>query len=212
MDGNRRWARKRGLPAELGHKKGADVLTDRVYDLAETGVKSATFYAFSTENFNRSADEVNGLMKLFEARLDGLREIATRNVRLMFIGDLSVFSDKLQRKTAEAEAESRANTGLICRIAMNYGGRAEIVRAVKAAASNSELTEKSFGDLLYTPDAPDADLIIRTGGEKRLSNFMLWQAAYAEIYFTDTLWCDFTKEELRKALEDYANRNRRYGS
>jgi len=213
MDGNRRWAKKRGLPTDMGHSKGADVFKERVYDLAELGVKHATFFAFSTENLNRRADEVNGLMRLFESRLDGLTKMAARNIRLIFIGDLSIFSDKLIKKAEEVMKESENNTGMTCRVGLNYGGRAEIIRAVKLSAqSGNGLDEKNFSDYLYTQGAPDVDLIIRTGGEKRLSNFLMWQSAYAELYFTDTLWCDFTKKELIKALDDYAKRNRRYGS
>lgn len=208
MDGNRRWARRRGLPSEMGHSRGADVFKERAYDLAEMGVKQATFFAFSTENLKRRADEVNGLMRLFESRLDGLKKMAANSIRLIFIGDLSIFSDKLVRKAEEAMKETENNKGLICRVALNYGGRAEIIRAF-GNAGGGELSEESFADYLC---APDVDLIIRTGGERRLSNFMLWQSAYAELYFTDTLWCDFTKEELCKALGDYAKRNRRFGS
>jgi len=212
MDGNRRWAKKRGLPTQAGHAKGADVFRDRVYDLADMGVKNTTFYAFSTENLKRGADEVNGLMRLFETRIDSLRKSAAKNIRLIFIGDLSIFSDKLQKKTAEITEETKDNSGMTCRVALNYGGRAEIIRAVNKITENNEnITQRDFSDYLYTKDAPDVDLIIRTGGEKRLSNFLLWQAAYAELYFTDTLWCDFTKDELYKAIEDYGERERRYG-
>jgi len=210
MDGNRRWAKKRGLPTDMGHSKGADVFKDRVYDLAELGIKNATFFAFSTENLNRREDEVNGLMRLFESRLNGLAKMATKNIKLVFIGDLSIFSDKLIKKAEEVMKESENNTGMVCRVGLNYGGRADILRAAKNIAG--EITEESLSGQLYTAGAPDADLIIRTGGEKRLSNFMLWQAAYAELYFTDTLWCDFSKKELYIALEDFSKRNRRYGS
>jgi undecaprenyl diphosphate synthase len=206
MDGNRRWAKKRLLPVAMGHKKGAEVFRERVYDLSALGIKNVTFYALSTENLNRSEDEVKNLMRLFESQLNDLEKITDEdNVRLKFIGDLSVFSDKLQAKTAQVEAHSSANTGMVCRIALNYGARAEIIQAAKDCGG--EITERIFNECL----SPDVDLIIRTGGEKRLSNFLLWQAAYAELYFTDVLWCDFTKEEMLKALDDFANRNRRLG-
>jgi undecaprenyl diphosphate synthase len=201
MDGNRRWAKKRLLPAAMGHKKGAEVFRERVRDLSQMGVKNATFYALSTENLQRSAGEVESLMKLFESQLEDISCLANdEKIRLLFIGDTSVFSEKLQRLISTAERDSAVQTGLVCRIAINYGARDEIVRAVKACGD-------SFADKLV----PDADLIIRTGGERRLSNFLLWQAAYAELYFTDTLWCDFDRRELVKALEDYSNRNRRLG-
>ena len=213
MDGNRRWAKKRLLPVAMGHKKGAEVFHDRVRDLAAIGVKNATFYALSTENLKRSSDEVGNLMKLFESQLNDLEKITNDdNVRLMFIGDLSLFPEEFRKKIDKAESGSAGNTGMICRIALGYGAKAEIVRAANdIAKSGKQATESSFDDYLYTENAPDVDLIIRTGGEKRLSNFLLWQAAYAELYFTDTLWCDFTKDELNKALDDFAARNRRHG-
>jgi len=201
MDGNRRWAKKRLLPVAMGHKKGAEVFRERVTDLSQMGVQNVTFYALSTENLNRAQDEVNNLMRLFESQLDDIKKMTNdENIRLMFIGDLSVFPPQLQSKMQDAQLQSADKTGLTCRLAVNYGARAEIASAVKRCGND-------FVDML----APDVDLIIRTGGEKRLSNFLLWQAAYAELYFTDTLWCDFTKEELNKALEDYSKRNRRLG-
>jgi undecaprenyl diphosphate synthase len=211
MDGNRRWARKRLLPAAAGHKKGADVLRERVYDLAARGIGCTTFYALSTENLNRSADEVANLMRLFEANMDDLQRITDdANVRLRFIGGLSVFSAELQARMFDVAVRSERNTGMLCQIALNYGAKAEIVRAARLLAeTGKEITEPAFTEYLCT--ATDVDLIIRTGGERRLSNFLLWQAAYAELYFTDTLWCDFTKSELDKALDEYANRNRRHG-
>ncbi|MCL2634776.1 MAG: polyprenyl diphosphate synthase [Oscillospiraceae bacterium] len=215
MDGNRRWAKKRGLPTAMGHLKGADVFKERVHDLSDMGIKHATFFAFSTENLNRRADEVSGLMRLFESQLDELMKTAEKDIRLIFIGDLSVFTDKLQKKAAQVEQESAGNKGMVCRLALNYGGRAEITRAVSRLilfSPRGNVTEQEFADELYTKGAPDVDFIIRTGGEKRLSNFLLWQAAYAELYFTDTLWCDFNKDELTIALNDYASRNRRFGN
>ena len=201
MDGNRRWAKKRLLPAAMGHKKGAEVFRERVRDLSQLGVKNATFYALSTENLQRSKDEVDSLMRLFEAQLEDISRLANdENIRILFVGDMSVFNARLLELIHEAEEKSALQTGLVCRIAMNYGARDEILRAVNSHGA-------AFANALI----PDVDLVIRTGGERRLSNFLLWQAAYAELYFTDTLWCDFTKDELQKALDDYSNRNRRLG-
>ena len=217
MDGNRRWAKKRLLPPQMGHKKGAEVFRERLRDLASIGVAHATFYALSTENLNRERDEVSHLMRLFESQLDDLEAITNDDdVRLVFIGDLSVFPDDIRRKMENAQHASRDNKGTVCRLAVNYGGKAEIVRAARAMCQSSDTIseqdfERELAKSLYTEDAPAVDLIIRTGGEKRLSNFLLWQAAYAELYFVDTLWCDFTKKELLKALDEYAARNRRLG-
>lgn len=213
MDGNRRWAKKRMLPAANGHKKGADVFRERVKDLSGLGIKHATFYALSTENLMREKDEVDNLMRLFESQLDNLEKITNENdVRLIFIGDLSPFPDSLREKMQKAEQGSADNRGTVCRLAVNYGAKAEIIRAVGLIkGANVDLTPEKFSEYLYTKGAPDVDLIIRTGGEKRLSNFLLWQAAYAELYFTDTLWCDFSEKELIKALDDYAVRDRRHG-
>jgi undecaprenyl diphosphate synthase len=185
--------------------------------LASLGIKHATFYALSTENLNREEGEVKNLMHLFESQLDDLERITNDDdIRLMFIGDLSVFPDEIREKMEKAERGSADNGGMVCRLAVNYGAKAEIVRATRAVAgtryiASDEINESTLADYLYTKGAPDVDLIIRTGGEKRLSNFLLWQAAYAELYFVDTLWCDFSKEELIKALDDYAGRSRRLG-
>jgi undecaprenyl diphosphate synthase len=207
MDGNRRWAKKRLLPAAAGHKKGAEILRERVYDLAEIPeIASTTFYALSTENLNRSADEVENLMRLFESKMDELERISDdANVRLRFIGDLSVFSASLRARMSEVTERSATNTGMVCNMAMNYGAKAEIARAAELVSAHG----RDISEHLYIPE--NIDLIIRTGGEKRLSNFLLWQAAYAELYFTDTLWCDFTQKELNKALDEYAGRVRRMG-
>ncbi|MCL2036717.1 MAG: polyprenyl diphosphate synthase [Oscillospiraceae bacterium] len=213
MDGNRRWAKKRLLPAAMGHKKGAEVFRERVTDLAAIGVANVTFYALSTENLQRNEDEVKHLFRLFETQLYDLDRLTNEHdIRLSFIGDLSVFSDKLLRKMQSVEKDSGDNKGLTCRLALNYGGKAEIVRAAnEIRLSGIVADESAFEGFLYTKGAPDVDLVIRTGGEKRLSNFLLWQAAYAELYFTDTLWCDFSKKELQSALDDYSGRNRRMG-
>ena len=223
MDGNRRWARKRLLPVAMGHKKGAETFRERVSDLAKLGVKHATFYALSTENLQRDSSEVSNLLRLFESQLDDLRRLTNEDdIRLAFIGDLSVFDDKLRSKIEGIERDCADNRGLVCRLAVNYGAKAELLRAAKLYAANPTFNHTvtkaacdsdfdAFENCLYTADAPPVDLIIRTGGEKRLSNFLLWQTAYAELYFVDTLWCDFNKDELTKALNEYAARNRRHG-
>ncbi len=219
MDGNGRWAKKRGLPRTAGHREGAKTLKKLLRDIEDLGIKYATFYAFSTENWKRSEDEVSTLMKLFEENLDDLVNYQSENVRLRFIGGRERLSEKLQKKMADAEEKSREKTGLTVTLAINYGGRDDIVRAAKRAAElskdgfldPSDITEDGFGRLLYTEDIPDVDLMIRTGGESRISNFLLWQISYAELWFTDTLWCDFGRRELEQALSDFAGRNRRYG-
>jgi undecaprenyl diphosphate synthase len=188
----------------MGHKKGAEVFRERVRDLSEMKIENATFYALSTENLKRSQDEVESLMKLFESQLSDIQKMSNDlQIRIKFIGDLSVFSAKLQGLMRECEDGSAYRTGLTVRLAVNYGAKAEILRAAGMSGG--------FEKNLYTYDAPDVDLVIRTGGEKRLSNFLLWQAAYAELYFVDTLWCDFSRQELQKALDDYTSRKRRFG-
>lgn len=219
MDGNGRWAKKRGLPRTAGHREGAKTLKKLIRDLDDIGIKYATFYAFSTENWKRSDEEVSALMKLLEENLDDLVNYKNENVRLRFIGGRERLSDILQKKMNDAEEESRTRTGMTVTLAINYGGRDDIVHAARKAAGlikdgfikPEDLTEELFGSFLMTEDIPDVDLLIRTGGEQRISNFLNWQLSYAELYITDTLWCDFDRKELIKALEDFAGRNRRYG-
>ena len=210
MDGNGRWAAARHLPRTAGHAEGAKVfrrIADHCADIAETaGIERATFFAFSTENKFRPAEEISALTGLFEKYLDDIKKMAQKNVRLSFHGDLSFFSTRLQNKIADAVQTSAGNTGITIGICVNYGGRGEIAAAARAWAENG-----FAGELDRHFTIPDADLLIRTGGEKRISNFLLWQSAYAEIYFEDKMWCDFTTRDLDTAVEWFKNRNRRFG-
>lgn len=220
MDGNGRWAEKHGLPRSAGHKKGAEAMEALIkYAEKNTDIKYLTFYAFSTENWSRPKDEVKSLMSLFDTYLDRLIADKDRHeTALRFIGDRSVFSETIREKMARAERKSGGDKKLTVFIAVNYGGRNEIAAAAKSLADDvksgkktDEITEKDISDRLYAPEAPDADLIIRPSGEKRLSNFLLWQSAYAEFWFDDVLWPDFKGSDLIRAVEEYKNRSRRFG-
>lgn len=220
MDGNGRWAKKRGLPRSVGHAKGADNFRRIVRFCGELGISYLTVYAFSTENWNRPKDEVNALMNLLEDYLDnGLNRLAGRDVKIHFIGDLSAFSDSFIKKLRHMEKATRENGGLLLNVALNYGSRNEITNALKEIAKKvkdgdifcDEITEKTISDHLYTKNQPDPDLIIRPSGEYRLSNFMMWQGAYSELWFSNCLWPDFSKEDLLRAISDYQKRNRRFG-
>jgi undecaprenyl diphosphate synthase len=213
MDGNGRWAKRRGLPVAAGHRAGTKALRRTVEAAIDLGVQSLAVYAFSTENWTRPPDEVDALMELFPETIDReLRDLADEGVRTRFIGRRDRASEELQRKMAELEAETADKTRFQLWIAFDYGGRAEIVEAARrAAAAGVELDERTFASFLYAPEMPDPDLVIRTSGEQRISNFLLWQSAYAELVFVDTLWPDFGKDELRSALEEYASRRRRFG-
>lgn len=219
MDGNGRWAQKRGLPRAVGHKEGAEVFNRITKYCKKIGIKYVTYYAFSTENWKRPADEVNALMKLFEQYLGTAEQYAKDNVRLVFIGDKSRFPEKLRLKMEELEKKSENFDAMTVIMAMNYGGRDDIVRAAARAAAlvrDRSITPEQIDDslissLIYTGGIPDPDMIIRPGGEMRLSNFLTWQSAYSELYFTDVLWPDFTAKELDKALEEFAHRGRRFG-
>jgi undecaprenyl diphosphate synthase len=213
MDGNGRWAKRRGLPVAAGHRAGTKALRRTVEAAIDLGVQSLAVYAFSTENWTRPPDEVDALMELFPETIDReLRDLADEGVRTRFIGRRDRASEELQRKMAELEAETADKTRFQLWIAFDYGGRAEIVEAARrAAAAGVELDERTFASFLYAPEMPDPDLVIRTSGEQRISNFFLWQSAYAELVFVDTLWPDFGKDELRSALEEYASRRRRFG-
>ncbi len=219
MDGNGRWAQKRGLPRNMGHREGADTFKNIAQYCKKLGIKYITFYAFSTENWKRPKEEVDELMRLFNNYLDEVKKYAKENTRLIFLGDKSAFPSEMSDKMNEIEAFSRDFDDMTLMLAMNYGGRDDIVQAARKIAemySNKELktediNESLFSNLLYTQGLPDVDLLIRPSGEKRISNFLIWQSAYAEYYFTDTLWPDFTPKELDKALIDYASRNRRFG-
>lgn len=220
MDGNGRWAKKRGLPRTSGHAAGAKTFEKIVEDAGNIGIKVVTVYAFSTENWNRPKEEVNALMTLLEDYLDnGLERLAGRNVKIHFIGNISVFSDEFQKKICHMEKATDKNSGLLLNVALNYGGRDEITNAVKKICEkvkNGELlpeniTEEIIEHNLYTAGQPDPDLIIRPSGEYRLSNFLMWQSAYSEFWFSNRLWPDFSKEDLLTAISDYQNRNRRFG-
>lgn len=219
MDGNGRWAKKRGLPRQAGHKVGASTFQKIVRYCNKIGIRYLTVYAFSTENWKRPPEEVEAIMNLLRSFLKDAKNHRAENVRTRFIGDRSVLAPDLQELMADCEKESASFTGLTLNVAVNYGGRDEIVHAAKqfakdAAAGNASpdaLDEALFSSYLYTKDQPDIDLIIRPSGEMRLSNFLLWQAAYAEYVFMDVLWPDFNEKYLEQALSEYANRNRRFG-
>lgn len=219
MDGNGRWAQKRGLPRKLGHREGASTFRKIARYCKKIGIKYVTFYAFSTENWSRPKDEIDELMKLFGEYIDEVSDYAEENTRLIFLGDKSAFGKEMADKMSELERDSRDFSGMTLMLAMNYGGRDDIVHAARQIAAmvenkeikHTDVDESLISGLLYTGGIPDADLIIRPSGEKRLSNFLIWQSAYAEFYFTDVLWPDFTPKELDKALEDFASRKRRFG-
>lgn len=220
MDGNRRWAKEKNLPSAFGHKKGVDALKAAMRACDDFGVKYLTVYAFSTENWNRKKEEVDFLMNLLgETIKNELKEMHENGVVINFIGDLTKLSSKLQEILAHAVEVTKNNTGVHLQIAFNYGSRDEIVHAAKLIAEKvkngnirpEEITEEMISQNLYTKDIPDPDLLIRTSGELRLSNYLLWQLAYTEFYFTDVLWPDFNKEELKKAIAKYNERDRRFG-
>ena len=216
MDGNGRWAKERGLPRIAGHNEGMNALTEVVRRASDIGVKYLTVYAFSTENWKRPEDEVSGIFKLLiKGVASKLQELHENNVIVNIIGDWSVIPEDSKKSVVKALETTKNNTGLKLNIALNYGGRAEIVRAVKSAIESGfkpcDISEESFSKLLYTADMPDPDLIIRTGGEMRLSNFLTWQSAYSELYVVPTYWPDFTPDDFEKAIEVFQNRDRRFG-
>lgn len=213
MDGNGRWAEARGKKRAFGHKKGSENV-DRVVSYAfERGVKTLSLYAFSSENWLRPKEEVDELMKLLKAYFKKfIGKIVKNDVKLNVMGDLSALTEDLRKIIYEDMEKSKSSKGHVLNIGINYGGRQEIVHAVKTALKkDEEITEKSISENLYTAPFGEPDLIIRTGGEKRLSNFMLYQGAYSELYFTDVLWPDFDEKEFDKALEDFSGRKRRFG-
>ena len=219
LDGNGRWAKKRGMPRSFGHVKGCENLEDICEVAKELGVKYLTVYAFSTENWKRSKEEVDGLMKLFRNYLKKCIKISQKNnMRVKVIGDITAFDSDIQESIEKLEDFSKDFTDLHFQIALNYGSRDEITRAVnrmledqKAGKLETPVSEDTISDYLDTAGIPDPDLMIRTSGELRLSNYLLWQLAYSEFYFTDVPWPDFKKEELVKAIEKYNGRDRRYG-
>jgi undecaprenyl diphosphate synthase len=216
MDGNGRWARRRGLPRLAGHRAGTENIRRIVEACVEEGVEILTLYAFSTENWSRPAEEVQGLLSLLGEVIERETENLHRNgVQVRHIGRLAGLPEELQHKILQAVERTRDNRRLILNVAFNYGGRAEIVDAARrlmaAGVPPEEVTEERFSAALYTAGCPDPDLIIRTAGEMRLSNFLIWQAAYSEFYSTPTLWPDFDREELRRAIEAYGQRVRKFG-
>ena len=220
MDGNGRWAKKRGLPRPVGHTYGAQTFRKITRYISSRGVKYLTLYAFSTENWKRPLEEVNAIMKIFRQYLmDSLTDFRDDDIKVRFIGDTSAFDENMKKLIRETEEISEKRQGMVLNIAVNYGGRDEILRAVKQLCAEvkenklslNDITEQDISARLYTAGQPDPDLIIRTGAEHRLSNFLLYQAAYSEFYSTDVLWPDFKKDDFEKAILEFNKRSRRFG-
>lgn len=220
MDGNGRWAQRRGMPRKAGHSAGSETFHKAATTLAKLGVEHLTVYAFSTENWKRPQDEVDEIMRLLEKYLQrSIRELTENNIQLDFWGGLSALSPKLRRLIAQTDEISKQCTGMHVHICLNYGGRDEIVRAARELAQEcaegrrrpESIDEEALGAHLYSAGVPAPDLLIRPGGEMRISNFLLWECAYSEFYFTDTLWPDFNEAEIRRAIAAYQQRNRRFG-
>lgn len=220
MDGNGRWAKKRGLPRKFGHRTGANTFRTIARYANQIGIKYMTMYVFSTENWSRPQDEIDGIIKILRNYLNEMDDYIEENIRVRFLGDLTVFDEDIQRNMARAVETSSASTGLTLNLAINYGGRAEITMAARklakmAAAGEidpADIDEKMMERNLYTGDDPPVDLIIRPSGEYRLSNFLIWQSAYAEYVFMDNiLWPDFKPADLDAAIQEYSRRNRRFG-
>ncbi len=214
MDGNGRWAKKRFLPRTAGHKVGFETFADTVESCAKLGIEYLTVYAFSAENWNREQNEVNALMELMS---NGIKKYESKlmenNISIKILGDLSRFEDKYREAILGVEERLSKNTGMTVGICLSYGGRQELVHAFNslAAQGKTNITAEDISANLYSAGMPDPDLVVRTSGEYRISNFLLWQSAYAEYYFTDVYWPDFNREELQKALDSYSKRERRYG-
>jgi len=220
MDGNGRWAKKRGLPRSAGHRSGASTFKNIVHDCKDLGVKYLTVYAFSTENWKRPQEEVDGIMNLLRSYLSDAFANPEDGVRVIVIGDREPLADDIKEQIIKLEQESqKSETVMVLNIALNYGGRLEIVHAVRQLAQRvkdgdlqvCEIDEAAISNLIYTANQPDPDLIIRPSGEYRTSNFLLWQGAYSELVFMDVLWPDFTKDDLVRAIAEYQKRNRRFG-
>lgn len=219
MDGNGRWAKKRKLPRKAGHSVGAKTFKSIARYCNKIGIEYLTVYAFSTENWKRPKDEVEAIMKLLKDYLVDAKNFKDENIKVKFIGDLTPLSDELKQLIVEAEEGSVDATGLNLNIALNYGGRDEIVYAVKTIIDDvengrlnkNEICEQTISERIYTANQPDPDIIIRPSGEYRLSNFMIWQAAYSEFWYSDVLWPDFSSKDLDKAIADFQHRNRRFG-
>ena len=221
MDGNGRWAKRKGFPKIAGHRAGAKSVEETIKAAREAGIEILTLYTFSTENWKRPKKEVDSLMKLLETYLDKESErLAKKDIRIKAIGRIEGLPEGVRDKIKKIENRTKDNKGLLLNLALNYGGRPEITDAAKKIAeevkagklSPEDISEEVFEKYLYTKDIPDPDLLIRTSGEMRLSNFLLWQLSYSEIYVTDTLWPDFRKKDLEKAIIEYQKRERRYGS
>ena len=215
MDGNGRWAKKRLLPRIAGHKKGLDSIQVIIKLAINYNISTATLYAFSTENWNRPSEEINGLMTLFSDSIKSQTDkIIKNNIRVRILGDISIFTKELQIEIKSLVKKSSINTGLKLNIALNYGARSEILMAVNKATKKrgGALLEKDLTENLYTRDMPDVDLLIRTGGQRRLSNFLLWQVAYSELYFIDTLWPDFSEKDFVNALYFFQKTERKFGN
>ncbi len=215
MDGNGRWAKKRGLPRNAGHAAGSKTFKDIARYCNKIGVKHLTVYAFSTENWKRPKEEVEGIMNILRDYLKDSKNYIKENIMLKFIGDRDVLPDDIKELMLVAEKDSENATGLCCHLAINYGGRDEIVHAVREIVaegiSPEDITEQTITDRLYTHDYTDPELIIRPSGELRLSNYLIWQSAYSELWFSDVLWPDFKPKDLDRAIDEYNNRNRRFG-
>lgn len=220
MDGNRRWAKQRNLPAKLGHSQGCNALEKIVKYCNKIGIKQLTVYAFSTENWKRSKEEVDALMDLLKKYINDFdKKYAKDNIKIKSLGDISKLREDLRNGIVRVEEKTKDNTGLLFNIAINYGGREEIVNAVKNIAKEiqedkiniEDVNESKFNNYLYSNDSMDVDLMIRTSGEIRISNFLLWKLAYAEMYFVDTYWPDFNEKDLDKAIIEYQKRNRKFG-
>ena len=220
MDGNGRWAKKQGLPRSMGHKKGAEIVKEIAKASNEKGVKFLTLYAFSTENWGRPKDEVDTLMSLLRQYLKtDLTELKKNNIRIRFIGERNMLDADIVQNMHRLERETQDNTGMCLCLAISYGARQEILQAAQKLAAlvkNGDLSEsdvdiQNFSAMLYTHEMPDPDIVIRTSGEQRISNFLLWQTAYAEFFFTKTLWPDFSAQELDDIIEQFKSRERRYG-
>ncbi|MFV1982515.1 MAG: isoprenyl transferase [Thiohalomonadales bacterium] len=220
MDGNGRWARKRFLPRVAGHKSGVKVVRNIVEYCAKKSIQALTIFAFSSENWKRPKSEVSSLMELFFTSLEKeIKSLNENNVCMRFIGDRTVFSEKLQKKIVDSEESTKSNTGLVLSIAANYGGRWDITNAVRkiiidvnnGVLTQDDVSEECISKHMSLNSLPEPDLFIRTGGEERISNFLLWQLAYTELYFTNTLWPDFNEIEIEKAIQNYMKRQRRFG-
>jgi undecaprenyl diphosphate synthase len=219
MDGNGRWAKKRGLPRKFGHSQGAKAFKEIVRHCKSIGVPVISFYVFSTENWTRPADEVEAIMQLLREYLDDVRSHIGEEVKVLFLGDKSLFAEDIRRKMLKLEEDSKDFTKMTLLLAVNYGGRDDILNACKKITKKvvlgelkpDDISEHTISENLYTAELPDIDFLIRTSGEMRISNYLLWQSAYAEFYFTETLWPDFSPKELNKAIADFAQRHRRFG-